>query len=110
MSRISRNAAGESSRKVRERAAKGLLLGQEILDNPHLDAVLSPAFCNMTKDGIRVLKGVAKTHACARQRKGGSKNPYLVRGPFYDYAACKARRAPKTPLAQDGARVGARKS
>ena len=30
------NAAGESPRKVRERAAKGLLLGEGILDNPHV--------------------------------------------------------------------------
>ena len=63
----------------------------------------------MTKGGIRVLKGVAKTHARARWRKGGRKNSYLVRRPFYDYVACKARKASKTPRAQDGARVGARK-
>ena len=74
-----------------------------------MDAVLNPASCNMTKGGIRVLKWVAKTHARARWRKGGRKNLYLVRRQFHDYAACKARKAPKTPRAQDGARVGARK-
>ena len=30
------NAAGESPRKVRERAAKGLFVGERILDNPHI--------------------------------------------------------------------------
>ena len=69
----------------------------------------TPASCNMTKGGIRVLKGVAKTHARARWRKGGRKNSHLARRLLYDYAACKARKAPKTPCAQDGARVGARK-
>ena len=69
----------------------------------------TPASCTTTTGGIRVLKGVAKTHARARWRKGGRKNSYLVRRPFYDYGACKARKASKTPRAQDGARAGARK-
>ena len=49
----------------------------------------------MTNGGIRDLKGVEKTHARARWRKGGCKNSYLVRRLFYDYAACKARKASK---------------
>ena len=54
----------------------------------------------MTKGGIRVLKAVAKTHARARWRKGGRKNSYFVRRLFYDYAACKARKATNTPCAR----------
>ena len=50
------NAAGESPRKVRERAAKGLFLGEGILDNPHIGVTLGTYWDDGKENGNYYLR------------------------------------------------------